>query len=77
MRILHIKQTDGDEVWINPMHIVAIEPDGDGSVIRTAGIRAYGDGLHRPVVTAPLTYNTDEAPADLLVRLRVESGGAK
>ena len=67
MRILHIKQTDGDEVWINPMHIVAIEPDGDGSVIRTAGTRAH----------APLTYVTDEDPTDLLIRLRVESGGAK
>ena len=69
MRLLSITTTDGDEVWINPMHIVAIEPDGDGSVIRTAGIRAYGDGLHRPVVTAPLTYDTDEAPTDLLARL--------
>ena len=60
MSLLYITTTDGDEVWINPMHIVAIEPHNEGSRIRTAGSRVCGREV------APLTYDTDEAPTDLL-----------
>ena len=70
--MLHIKTTNGEDTWLNPAHIVSIEPEKTGSAIRTTGNRPFGNGS-----VGPLEYHTAETPTDLLVRLRVESGGAK
>ena len=72
MRLLHIKATDGDDVWINPAHIISIGP-----VPPTPGcLTAPGRLRIRSIIkTTDGHIHTTEDPADLMIRMRVELGG--
>jgi hypothetical protein len=71
--MLHIKTTNGDDVWLNPEHIVSIEAEANSTIVTTTGQCMY----IRQELCGPLRYHTNESPTDLMVQLRVELAGAK
>ena len=77
--MLHIKTSAGKDAWLNLSQIVSIEPsDNGGSTITTTARRVYGGHpFGTPCTIGVQVFYTPEAPTDLLVRLRVELGGAK
>jgi hypothetical protein len=65
--VMFVKFEDaaGKEVWVNPMQVVCVRPDGSGAATIFTSV-GYGNNLYH--------FGVKDAPGNVVVKLQAESG---